>query len=143
MKLNNVVFSGVVASAALLSACGGNTLDLPVPQILATFANGADGWKGAYADFDVATEPTDVVWQARALPGPLSGNAYYTGGTNRSDDLFIYSKKKFSGYTPSTQYKMRFEDGRHRADGRHGEDGRHCEYGRHREDGGHGEYEQH
>ena len=109
MKLNNVVFSGVVASAALLSACGGNTLDLPVPQILATFANGADGWKGAYADFDVATEPTDVVWQARALPGPLSGNAYYTGGTNRSDDLFIYSKKKFSGYTPSTQYKIRFE----------------------------------
>lgn len=109
MKLNNVLFSGVVASAALLSACGGDTLDQPAPQILTSFANGVDGWKGAYADFDVATEPTDVVWQVRALPVPLAGSAYYTGGTNRSDDLFIYSKKKFSGYKPSTQYKMSFE----------------------------------
>lgn len=109
MKLHSVLLSGVVASAALLSGCGGEAYDQPAPQIRTTFADGPDGWQGAYADYDVATEPTDVVWQTRALPVPLSGNAYYTGGTNRSDDLFIYSKKKFGGYKPSSQYKLSFE----------------------------------
>jgi hypothetical protein len=49
------------------------------------------------------------VWESRVLPAPLSGNAYYTGGTNRSDDLFIYSKKKFGGYAASKLYKLTFE----------------------------------
>ena len=109
MKFSSVLVAGAVASASLLTACGGNSLDEQTPQILTTFSSSVDGWQGAYADYDTATEPTDVVWQTRALPAPLSGNAYYTGGTNRSDDLFIYSKKKFGGYQPSSQYKLSFE----------------------------------
>ena len=109
MKFCSVLVAGAVASASLLTACGGSALDEPAPQILTSFAASVDGWQGAYADYDAATEPTDVVWQTRALPAPLSGSAYYTGGTNRSDDLFIYSKKKFSGYKPSSQYKLSFE----------------------------------
>ncbi|MBZ2207378.1 hypothetical protein [Massilia soli] len=109
MKLRSILVAGAVASASLLAACGGSSLDEQTPQILTTFASSVDGWQGAYADYDAATEPTDVVWQTRALPLPLSGNAYYTGGTNRSDDLFIYSKKKFGGYKPSSQYKLSFE----------------------------------
>jgi len=109
MKFSSALVAGAVASASLLTACGGESLDEPTPQILSSFASSVDGWQGAYADYDAATEPTDVVWQTRALPAPLSGNAYFTGGTNRSDDLFIYSKKKFSGYKPSSQYKVSFD----------------------------------
>lgn len=108
MKLRNVLMTGAVASSCFLAACGGD-LPLYTPQIASTFTTGLDGWKGAYADYTAQTEPTDVVWESRALPAPLSGNAYYTGGTNRSDDLFIYSKKKFGGYLPSTRYKLAFE----------------------------------
>jgi len=100
----------LASGALLLSACGGSAdYVAPVPQIATAFAAGVDGWTGAYADYGSSTEPTDVVWQARALPAPLSGNAYYTGGTNRSDDLFIYNKKKFTGYLPSKQYQLSFE----------------------------------
>lgn len=102
--------AGAIASAFILAACGGGSDDVfATPQIATNFASGIDGWKGGYADFTTDTEPTDVVWEARALPSPLSGNAYYTGGTNRSDDLFIYSKKKFSGYRPSGSYMLNFE----------------------------------
>lgn len=108
MKLSNVLMTGAVASTCFLAACGGDQ-PLHTPQIASTFGTSVDGWKGAYADYTAETEPTDVVWEPRALPAPLSGNAYYTGGTNRSDDLFIYSKKKFSGYLPSKSYKLAFE----------------------------------
>ena len=100
---------------ALLSACGGGDgfdelFDKPAtPQIASSFASSLDGWKGGYSDYTTDTEPSDVAWEARALPSPLTGNGYFTGGTNRSDDLFIYSKKKFSGYKPSAQYKLTFE----------------------------------
>jgi hypothetical protein len=109
MNIRTKLICGVVASACALAGCGGDDLPHPTPQIGTMFASGADGWQGAYADYHAETEPTDVLWQSRPLPAPLSGNAYYTGGTNRSDDLFIYSKKKFGGYAPSTQYKLRFE----------------------------------
>jgi hypothetical protein len=101
--------TGAIASAFLLSACGGSDLPLNTPQIASTFGTGVDGWKGAYADYTADTEPTDVVWESRALPQPLSGNAYFTGGTNKSDDLFIYSKKKFGGYQPSKRYMISFD----------------------------------
>ena len=109
MILRNFLCYGAVASASLLAACGGSDLPHKPPQIATTFGTSVDGWKGGYADYHAETAPTDVVWETRALPAPLAGQAYFTGGTNRSDDLFIYSKKKFSGYAPSTQYKLSFE----------------------------------
>ncbi len=110
MALQKLQLAGIIASACLLAACGGSNDSSPLPpQIASTFTTSADGWQGGYSDYHAGTEPTDVVWASRALPTPLTGNAYYTGGTNRSDDLFIYSKKKFSGYAPSTSYKLSFE----------------------------------
>ncbi|PWF46721.1 hypothetical protein C7C56_015500 [Massilia glaciei] len=100
----------MLASVSLLAACGsGSDAPQQTPQIATTFSTSADGWQGGYADYEAATEPADVVWELRSLPAPLSGNAYYNAGTNRSDDLFIYNKKKFGGYAPSKQYKLSFE----------------------------------
>lgn len=108
MTFRSLLFTGAIASACALSACGGGAVP-PTPQIASVFTSGTDGWKGAYADYSADTQPTDVVWESRALPAPLSGNAYFTGGTNKSDDLFIYSTRRFSGYAPSTQYRLSFE----------------------------------
>jgi hypothetical protein len=109
MALRNTLLAGAIACAFALSACGGSDLPLATPQIASDFAAGVDAWQGGFADYSASTAPSDVVWQARALPAPLSGNAYFTGGTNKSDDLFIYSKKKFSGYRPSKQYMLSFD----------------------------------
>lgn len=111
MTIQKNLVLGMISAAWLLAACGGDTAEpeQPTPQISSTFAASADGWQGAHADYHAETAPTDVVWEMRALPAPLSGQAYYTGGTNRSDDLFIYNKKKFGGYAPSTSYLLRFD----------------------------------
>ncbi|MGI4841853.1 MAG: hypothetical protein ACRYF7_00925 [Janthinobacterium lividum] len=109
MFIKKTLALGMIGSACLLAACGGDTLDDAPPQISTSFAASLDGWVGGFADYEDATAPTDVVWALRPLPAPLSGQAYYTGGTNRSDDLFVYSKKKFSGYAPSTPYLLSFE----------------------------------
>lgn len=109
MFIQKTFVLGVISAACLLAACGGESTDTPAPQISSSFAASSDGWQGGYADYHADTAPPDVVWELRALPAPLSGQGYYTGGTNRSDDLFIYNKKKFSGYAPSTSYLLRFE----------------------------------
>ncbi|BDT60410.1 hypothetical protein MasN3_39040 [Massilia varians] len=109
MFIKKTLALGMIGSACLLAACGGETLDDTPPQISTSFAASLDGWVGEFADYEDATAPTEVVWGLRPLPAPLSGQAYYTGGTNRSDDLFIYSRKKFGGYAPSTSYLLRFE----------------------------------
>ena len=109
MTIKKTLVLGMISSACLLAACGGETLDDTPPQISTSFTASLDGWVGEFADYEDATAPTEVVWGLRPLPAPLSGQAYYTGGTNRSDDLFIYSRKKFGGYAPSTSYLLRFE----------------------------------
>lgn len=111
MTIQKTLVLGMISSACLLAACGGDTPEPepPAPQISTTFSTSLDGWTGASADYHEETAPTGLVWELRPLPAPLSGQAYYTGGTNRSDDLFIYNKKKFSGYAPSTPYLLRFE----------------------------------
>ena len=109
MNYRHLFLAGAAASSLLLAGCGGADLDQPPPQIASSFASSTDGWQGAFSDYHADTAPTDVVWELRDLPAPLSGKAYFTGGTNRSDDLFIYNKKKFSGFAPSRQYKFSFE----------------------------------
>jgi hypothetical protein len=111
MDIRLTLIGTAAVAACILAACGASDLELqvPTPQISSTFAANADGWMGGYSDFTTATEPSDVVWESRALPAPLSGTAYFNGGTNHSDDLLIYNKKKFGGYQPSTQYKLSFE----------------------------------
>jgi hypothetical protein len=111
MAIRSVLLSGMVATSCLLAACGGSDgpSEPAPPQINSSFAAGVDGWVGGFADYHTETAPTDVVWQARDLPAPLTGKGYYTGGTNRSDDLFIYNKRKFGGYKPSQNYNLGFK----------------------------------
>ncbi|HEY1077402.1 MAG TPA: hypothetical protein VGE51_11990 [Fontimonas sp.] len=67
-------------------------------------------WSGGQADYSTETAPTDVVFQqGAALPSPFDGTGLYSAGTNRSDDLFLYAKKKYVGLNPSSLYRLAFE----------------------------------
>jgi hypothetical protein len=44
------------------------------------------------------------------LPSPLENvSGLNVSGNNHSDDLFMFIKKKFSGFEPNTGYQLRFE----------------------------------
>ncbi|MFZ6767549.1 hypothetical protein ACO0LM_10720 [Undibacterium sp. Di26W] len=111
MKLRPGLISFLLATA-LLSACGGSSNYVPAPtpvQINIDFNSEPTGWTSGTSDFSVATKPTDMVTEYRPLPTPLSGKGLYAFATNRSDDLFTYIKKKYSGFAPNTEYALRFQ----------------------------------
>ncbi|MCH8620837.1 hypothetical protein [Undibacterium sp. TS12] len=99
-------------TALILSACGGSSDFTPQPvpvQVNVDFGTEPAGWVSGTSDFTTDTKPTDIVTEYRTLPAPLSGKGLYTYGTNRSDDLFIYIKKKYLGFAPNTQYALSFQ----------------------------------
>lgn len=94
----------------ILVCCGGGAGTPARPIIVKSdFNEGISGWMGSAADYSDSTAPDDVTWAFKALPDPLPGNGYYLAGTNRSDDLFIYAKKKLDGFSPNTVYRATFE----------------------------------
>lgn len=104
--------SGVVGLVVLaLASCGGSD-DAPAgpapPPVRVSFdfSMGNGGWLSDYADYTPATAPTDVVSEVRTLPSPFTGSGYYSAGTNRSDDLFIYVKTRISGLTAGVVYRV-------------------------------------
>ena len=78
------------------------------PEIPVNFNKTANDWVGVHSDYTSDTQPTDVVIKPRRLPGMFGGHGLYTAGTNRSDDLFIYIKKKFTGFAPDRDYLLTF-----------------------------------
>lgn len=109
------------ASLALQAACGGDNATPAVPpqaaptpavptalKISADFGQSIEGWKGESTDYGAADAPDFVVFEQRTLDAPLTGKGYYVAGHNRSDDMFLYVKKQFGGFVPSTSYKVTF-----------------------------------
>ncbi len=96
----------------LVSACNNTDFSLgtgPDTEIAIDF-NTDRGWRGGQSDYSTLTAPTDVQFQEGAtLPSPFSGTGLYSAGTNRSDDLFLYAKKKFDGLNANSRYRLAFE----------------------------------
>jgi len=113
----------------LVSSCGGgnsnvvnrdDTVSLPIAvpppvndviQIKLDFQNDLDGWFAGFSDYPVNTN-TDFNLSSgfSQLPEPLlSLSGFSISGTNRSDDLFMFIKKGFSGFSVNSQYKIEFK----------------------------------
>jgi hypothetical protein len=77
------------------------------------FSTNQDGWLGGFADYSDADATTNynLVFLRTTLPVPLntSKSALKIGGTNYSDDLFMYIKKKIVGLEPNKTYKIKFD----------------------------------
>lgn len=97
------------AFVVLLYACSDGPDESPSPiQIDIDFNSAVTDWTGGFSDYTPETEPSDIVVAPRSLPKPHNGFGLYTFGTNRSDDLFIYVKKKFTGFIPNATYSLVF-----------------------------------
>lgn len=72
-----------------------------------TFANDAEGWQGGFSD--LRAEDHDIFeldYGHSALPEEtgVQENALYIQGHNRSDDLFMFFKRKIDGLKPNAKY---------------------------------------
>ena len=94
-----------------LAACDGPTagvLERSVEYDL-TRAVGAEGWTAGFADYPVADEEAmELTSGHEALPAGLSleGSGLYSAGTNHSDDLFMFWKRRVDGLRPMTRYRL-------------------------------------
>lgn len=102
-----------VVALSTLAACGGGGTDVDnrprTASMLIDFnRDGVTGWTGSSSDYTPETAPTNVVFEQRTLSAPLTGKGYFIGGTNRSDDLFLFVKKQFPGLQANTAYSLNF-----------------------------------
>lgn len=74
------------------------------------FNKNVDGWEGGYSDY--SNESGFNFEFARSfLPKPLDTAEYglKLEGMNRSDDLFMFLRRKVEGLAPSSKYEVRFK----------------------------------
>lgn len=105
------LFSIAILLSVALNGCGDSSSgdgQRPI-RIEIDFNNVSSEWQGGYSDYTPGTEPSEFVAEARPLPSPYVGNGFYTLGGNRSDDLFVYIKSQFAGFSPHTRYRVSFQ----------------------------------
>lgn len=74
------------------------------------FNAGLDGWSGGFSDYPVGSQVDYFLeWGWRLLPAPFSGHGFHLAGTNRSDDLFMFMKRRVTGLLPDTEYLFAVE----------------------------------
>lgn len=111
--MSRTVRSVVPLLLALFAACDSPTngvLEQSVEFDL-TRAVGADGWQSGFADYPVEAEASmNLVAGHDPLPSGLSlqGAGLRSAGTNHSDDLFMFWKRRVSGLRPSARYNVEF-----------------------------------
>lgn len=77
------------------------------------FNEGIQGWTHGFADYPVGNDANfEFVFDASiSLPESVDANrrGVRIGGANRSDDLFMFLKRKVEGLDPNRTYSVRFE----------------------------------
>lgn len=80
------------------------------------FSNGTLGWEAGFADYPPSTDKNDLYElraEVRSLPPELgvSGTGFYLQGHNRSDDLFMFMKRRLNsadGIVAGQTYQLTF-----------------------------------
>lgn len=113
MKRVSIHFLALVALA--FTACQNDeTVNPGTNNVLVNsdFNTGTDGWTGDYTDYGVQQEGImDFSFKHEGLPAPLSttDKALKLSGSNRSDDMFMFVKRKLTGLKANTEYQLRFD----------------------------------
>jgi hypothetical protein len=97
-----VALAGLTACLSNTAPRGTQTFDFIMNVV-------GDGWIAGASDFDVGREAeVDVATDLLFLPAPLNPQVAgrYLAGTNISDDLFIFIKKRFDGLLPNAAYHV-------------------------------------
>lgn len=105
---------GGFALIASLSACDNDNDKLSaVTTVESQFQTTVENWSGGFADYSTATDTTslEMAFSRARLPAALDSTKYglRIQGHNRSDDMFMYVKRKVSGLIPNRDYKVVFD----------------------------------
>lgn len=76
------------------------------------FNLGSQGWQVGYSDYPADYENIEIYQLQhgiRPLPQGFSGQGLMISGHNRSDDLFMFMKRKISGLQPSSRYTAKLK----------------------------------
>lgn len=112
------MFLGVFALALFAFACEDDNNGTPDKNTFKfEFTTATEGWVGAFADLPKLNNQQDssiyeLSYKWGALPAEVGGNrvgALQIIGHNRSDDLFMFVKRKVTGLLPNTSYQVDFD----------------------------------
>ncbi|NBI29999.1 PEP-CTERM sorting domain-containing protein [Chengkuizengella marina] len=109
-----------LASYAAGSNVSGSSMESIINKtkfvIVDTFGSSDRGWIGGFADYPVDYDESQYQLQfsRESLPIEIDpeGNGLFLSGVNRSDDLFMFLKKKVDssyGLKPNTNYLVNFD----------------------------------
>jgi hypothetical protein len=95
---------------AFLPACTNATVGTQRPGLDFDFSDGTQGWTAGFADYPPGNESFyELASGYRRLPAPLnSRSGFLVSGSNHSDDLFMYIKRRVDGFEPNTNYQVSF-----------------------------------
>ena len=93
----------ILSSPSVVLAQGGDEVDLSFD-----FESDAQGWMVEFADLPVDYDNSiyELDHEHRTLPDGLEGSGIYVQGHNRSDDLFMFLKRRVDGLKPNTTYAV-------------------------------------
>ena len=98
----------IVAIACLTGASCTSTQNATEVEFGFTFQSDAEGWIAGFADLPADFEPSIYELDSghRPLPSGLAGNGLYIQGHNRSDDLFMFFKRRINGLRADATYAV-------------------------------------
>ncbi|WP_020599655.1 hypothetical protein [Spirosoma panaciterrae] len=112
MQSTFMVIAVLAGSLFTFSACNQDNVPLqPGLPYQSSFQAGSDGWSAGITDFGKAQENSmefKAAW--KGLPAPLdtTRKSLMLSSMNRSDDAFMFIKKKVVGLQPNKEYKLVF-----------------------------------
>ncbi|WP_031525617.1 hypothetical protein [Dyadobacter crusticola] len=106
-----IAAAGVIFTL-MMSACNDNGLNA-ITTVDSNFETGPEGWTAEFSDYSTKTDTSilDFAAGVMSLPTGLdsSQRAFMIQSTNRSDDVFMYLKKKVIGLIPGQSYDVTFD----------------------------------
>ena len=99
-----------------LFGCAADANQHPPPtghMYVVGFPNGTDGFISGFADlppnYDPGLYTLDSAWDSQPDPLPPGRKALRIEGHNRSDDLFMFVKRRVTGLRPNADYAVSFD----------------------------------
>jgi len=108
------MFFGVMTLAVSMFSCNDDVdFNRSGAVIQSDFERSAEDWAGDLAEYSNETDTASIEFRFRrtTLPSPLDTKKYglMLQSHNRSDDMFMFLKKKLSGLRPNQTYNVVFE----------------------------------
>lgn len=113
--MNKLYLIGLAVLLGIFASCQKDNITNPVEprEFIFNFQTNSEDWIGDFADYpnQLNIDNYNLEYSYSKLPEPLNINkgALKQSGTNRSDDLFMFIKKKINGLLPNKNYNISLE----------------------------------